>query len=184
MELSGWEPAGEPWVPGNGSVGILHRGTGVGRVAGSPPASAVPSWAGPGKALLFPLVVPLVDPTPPALRPSWGRLLPGDFGRGTLSVPEEVCLARPGKRHVNGETWISRPRRPYCHQPSVPKTMNVARLNLYPQCSWKDRSLFALLVSTLFVNLGTKGVLWLPLKLFFCWLSFITRPSLFSTLKP
>lgn len=120
MELSGWEPAGEPWVPGNGSVGRPPRETGVGRGAGPPWPSAVSAPAGPGKAPLPPLAVPLVDPAPPALRPSWGRVLSGGLGRGIPSVPKEVCLAALEK-HVNGETWISRPRWPYCHHTSAPK---------------------------------------------------------------
>lgn len=40
---------------------------------------------------------------------------PGGVGRRTLPVPDEVCPARPGE-HVLGETWVSRPPRPYCHR--------------------------------------------------------------------
>lgn len=112
---SGREPAGEPCVPGNGSVGRLSRGRwggkGSGLAAGERRLRL--GWACGGACACF--GVPRVDPTPPALRPCRRRLPPGGVGRRTLPVPKEVCPARPGK-HVLGETWISRPPRPYCHR--------------------------------------------------------------------
>lgn len=136
MELSGWEPAGEPWVPGNGSVGRLPRETGVGRVARSRRRVQSSLGQGPGRLFCFLssslwLTLLLLLSAPPGAV-SCGVVLAVGRSRSLRrcalpALGKGRLMERRGFRGRDG-LIVTNP---------APLNMNVARLSLHPQRSWR-----------------------------------------------